>query len=222
MRGYLLVIWFLFSLTACNDNIITLFDLGGTCSRQDGSIMRDDMQTSTPRCAAGQFLPGEAVVCEDFTNKQTALSIDALVAKGWDFLGNPNCWQTSNGFLEVKAFQSFVGNCSFAPKTLDFRTEFQKYQRVTLSIIHRVDLSAPEHQARIYIKDDGDSANQLYFNTNKLTALRQQMTFTLQRNDLANPNLNDVFKFVMKINSIAGVATRQGWQFESIAVFAHP
>ena len=173
------------------------------------------------RCLAGQFLPGEPVVCEDFTNKQTAPSIDALEGKGWDFFGKKDCWQTSNGFLEVKSFQTFASDCKFAPKTLDFRTEFQKYQRVTLSIVHRVDLSNPEHQARLFIKDDTDNANQLYYNTNRLTALRQQTSFTIQRNDPLNPNLNDVFKFVMKINSTMA-QNRQGWQFESIAVFAHP
>lgn len=220
MRTYrtLLLLWSVASLTACNDNVITLFDMAKSCSNQDGGTMTD--MPAPARCLAGQFLPGEPVVCEDFTNKQTAPSIDALATKGWDFLGNPNCWQTSNGFLEVKSFQSFVGNCSFAPKTLDFQTEFQKYQRVTLSLVHRVDLSAPEHQARIYVKDDGDNANQLYFNTNRLTAQRQQMSFTLQRNDPTNPNLTDVFKFVMKLNSTMA-QNRQGWQFESIAIIAN-
>lgn len=187
---------------------------GGGCASQT------DLGASAPACAAARGLLGDAIICEDFTNQQTALSVNALTDKGWEFFGSkPDCWRTSAGFLEISDFGGFAGECSFAPRTVDLnRPEFQKYQRITLSVIHRVDLSPAEHQARLFVKDTTSDTNQLYFSNNKLTALRQQMTFTLQRKDMANSGLNDVFKFIMRVNSSNQPSARKGWQFESIAV----
>jgi hypothetical protein len=210
--------------TACTDIEVIpkgLIGDGGVCPNPTPP----DLATAQPACEAARGLAGEAVVCEDFTGaKKPAPSVQALMGQGWEFSGTrPDCWQTSGGFLEVAGFKMFNTDCKFSPPTVDLKqTRFQNAQRVTLSLIHRVDLLDPEQVARIYIKDDNVGDNILYIRTGKQTAQRQQQIFIIQRNDPQNPGLSDVFKFILKMNTTATIASRNGWQIESLAVIVSP
>lgn len=203
-------------LLACET--YTFLDDGGTC----GSCKCPDapdlsMPAPVAKCAAAKGLSGDNLLCVDF-DKVTALT-DAALA-GWNFNANmADCWQLSGGVLSVKNFATFTGNCGFTLPSLDLKqTDKQKYQRVTLALVHRVDMSDPDQNAQIFL--DLDLATRLIHQSTAKPGIPTLTTTTLTvaRQDLPM-TLNSVYKFFLKASS-GTVGGRQGWQIQSIAVNA--
>lgn len=174
------------------------------------------MPTATAKCAAAKGLSGDNLLCVDF-DKVTALTDPALA--GWNFNASTPCpgWQISNGALQVQNFGSFMGNCGLTLPPIDLKqADKQKYQRVTLALVHRVDMSDPDQNAQVFL--DLDLATRLIHQSTAKPGIPTLTTTTLT---VAKPDLpmalNSVYKFFLKASSGAA-GGRQGWQIQSIAV----
>lgn len=188
----------------------------GTDARSPGS----DMAPAVAKCAAAAGLGGTNLLCVDF-DKVTQLNDPALA--GWKFDASTPCpgWQISNGALQVQNFATFVGNCGVTLPPIDFKLAAnQTYQRATIALVHRVDLSDPDQQAQIFI--DLDSPARLIHQTTSRPGLPTLTTTTLTVNKADLPmGLMSVYKFFLKASALTANA-RQGWQIQSIAVNGSP
>jgi hypothetical protein len=113
-----------------------------------------DLATPPPKCPAAKGLSGDNLLCADFA-KATSLTDSAL--SGWDFVTNcgTNSWEIAAGKLQIKNFGTFVGSCAFTMPALNFNdADKQKYNSITLSVIHRIDLNDPEQEAAIWFGGD--------------------------------------------------------------------
>ena len=196
-------------------------DLGALCSGDLRGPTSADMTTATPvaKCAAAKGLSGDNLLCVDF-DKVSSLSDPSLST--WNFNANmANCWQISGGMLSVTNFATFVGNCGLTLPPIDLKqADRQKYQQVTVTILHRVDMGDPDQKAQVFIDQD-DPARLIHQTTSKpgiptLTAT----TLTTQKTDLPVALMN-VVKFYLKAGSLS-VSGRPGWQIQSIAVNGIP
>jgi hypothetical protein len=155
------------------------------------------MAAPVAKCAAAKGLSGDNLLCIDF-DKVTQLSDPALA--GWNFSANmADCWQISAGMLSVKNFATFTGNCGLTLPPLDFKQAAKaNYQRATLAIVHRVDLSDIDQKAQVFLDID-DPSTRLIHQTTSRPAIPTLTTTTL----------------TVSSSAISG---RQGWQIQSIAV----
>lgn len=191
----------------------------------DGGGGATDIKCSTPdlaqpaaHCKAAAGLSGEAFTCVDF-EQITTLTDSKLV--GWDFTNPGSCpgWEVAAGKLQVKNFSSFASSCSFTLPTLNLNdADKQKYQRVTLAVVHRVDLNNQQQKALVMLGLDDQDNRLLDWTTGKQPVQRRQLEVT--RANLP-PALNGVFQPLFKITSGITIGL-QGWQIESIAVVAQP
>lgn len=189
-------------------------------SNADATQGTADMATPAAKCAAAKGLAGDNLLCVDF-DKVTQLTDPALA--GWNFNANTaNCWQISGGYLQVQSFGTFTGNCGLTLPPIDFKqADKANYQRATLAIVHRVDLSDTDQQAQVFIDLD-ISATRLIHQTTSRPAISTITTTTLTVNKADLPiALMSVYKFFLKLSSAAPNA-RQGWQIQSVAVNATP
>lgn len=193
---------------------------GGNCAVSDMKTTSADMSAPAAKCAAAKGLAGDNLLCVDF-DKVTQLNDPALA--GWKFDASTPCpgWQISNGALQVQNFATFVGNCGVTLPPIDFKLAAnQTYQRATIALVHRVDLSDPDQQAQIFI--DLDSPARLIHQTTSRPGLPTLTTTTLTVNKADLPmGLMSVYKFFLKASALTANA-RQGWQIQSIAVNGSP
>lgn len=187
-------------------------DMAGTSTSPPDQAL----PTATAKCAAAKGLSGDNLLCVDF-DKVTALT-DAALA-GWNFNASTPCpgWQISNGALQVQNFGSFMGNCGLTLPPIDLKqADKQKYQRVTLVLLHRLDMSDPDQKAQVFLDID-DPARLIHQTTSRpgIPTLTTT-TLTVSKSDLPTA-LASVYKFFLKASSLA-MGGRPGWQIQSIAV----
>ncbi len=213
------------SLLAATSNCqgISVRDLddGGSCSTVDLHTPPQDLATPAPKCAAAKGLAGDNLLCVDF-DKVTQLTDPALA--GWKFDAATPCpgWQISGGALQVQNFGTFMGNCGLTLPPIDFKVAPNtNYQRATIALVHRVDISDPEQQAQIFL--DLDSPTRLIHQTTSRPGVPTLITTALTVNKADLPGaLMSVFKFFLKASSLNALGGRQGWQIQSIAVNGAP
>lgn len=198
---------------------VTLTDkpLDLTCIPTDGGAAAD-MAGPAIKCAAAKGLAGDNLLCVDF-DKVTQLADPALA--GWNFNANmTDCWQISGGALAVKNFGAFMGNCGLTLPPIDLKlADRSQYQKVSLSLVHRVDMTDPDQEAQIFL--DVDSPARLAYKTTGKSGFPTLLTtiVTINKTDLPATLMN-VYKFYLKASSLGASALRQGWQIQSIAVNA--
>jgi hypothetical protein len=203
----------------------TLTDLptdGGNCATTDmpGSG-NPDMTAPVAKCAAAKGLAGDNLLCVDF-DKVTQLSDPALA--GWKFDTATPCpgWQISGGALQVMSFGTFMGNCGLTLPPIDFKqADKANYQRATLALLYRLDMSDIDQQAQIFMDLDNPSTRLLHQMTGRPSMpTLATTTLTVNKADLPMA-LSSVYKFFLKVSSSA-VSGRPGWQIQSIAVNGLP
>lgn len=178
-----------------------------------------DLAVPAAKCAAAKGLTGDNLLCVDF-DKVTQLT-DAALA-GWNFNANmANCWQITGGALQLINFGSFMGNCGATLPSIDLKqADKQKYQRVTLALIHKVDMSDPDQQAQIFLDVDSPArlAHQLTGKPGFPTLVTT--TLTVSKADLPM-GLMSIYKFYLKGSALNIVGGRLGWQIQSIAIMGN-
>jgi hypothetical protein len=220
MRTNLLALLCVLSLAGCPIEVI---EPDGGTPPTDGPNCPSlpDLMPQPPACPAARGLTGDNLLCEDFANAQTTLA--ALAEKGWNFsaLTSGTCtgWQISSNLLQVNSFSTLNGSCglNLPPTTAQ---QILSYKHLTLSIQHRLDLSEPQQQTRIFLNDDTDAQNVLWQDTAVRNVPRQRTVITIDSADLPTP-LKSGFKWFLKATS-AGPFPLKGWQIESIAVLGEP
>jgi hypothetical protein len=194
---------------------------GGSCAMVDMIATNADMTAPAPKCAAAKGLAGDNLLCVDF-DKVTQLTDPALA--NWNFNANmANCWQISSGMLQVQGFGGFSGNCGVTLPPIDFKLPANaSYQRATLSLIHKVDMSdLDQQQAQVYV-DTASPTRLVHEMTGRPTIPSLiSTTFTVNKADLPS-GLQSVYKFFLNVSAPNAASGRQGWQIQSIAVNATP
>lgn len=217
--------WILAALLLTAGGCVTLTEFGldgGDCTTDGGdmTIPLPDLSLPAAKCAAAKGLSGDNLLCVDF-DKVTQLT-DAALA-GWKFDVATPCpgWQINGGVLQIQNFGSFVGSCGLTLPSIDLKqADKQKYQRVTLAIVHKVDMSDIDQQAQIFI--DLDSPARLIHQTTAKPGISTLTTTVLTINKADLPmSLMSVYKFFLKAGSLSAVGGRQGWQIQSIAVMGN-
>lgn len=177
-----------------------------------------DMAVAPLKCPAAKGLAGDNLLCVDFSTV-TQLSDPALT--GWKFDANmPGCWQIANGMLQVQNFATFMGNCGLTLPPIDLKqADKAQYQKVTLALLHKVDMSDADQQTAQVFLDLDVPARIIHQTTSRpgvptLTAT----TLTINKADLP-AMLASVYKFFLKASS-TGISGRPGWQIQSVAVNA--
>lgn len=207
----------LLALVGCPNSEISVTD---GCSPADLADPQPDLLRSAAKCAAAKGLSGDNLLCVDF-DKVTSLTDPALA--GWNFNAlTANCWEIRNGSLQVQDFGNFKMSCGLTLKPLDFKqSDKTGYQRATLALVHRVDLSAPDGQkAQVFIDFD-DEATRLIHQTTGRPSMPTLTTTTLTVNKGDLPGtLMSVYQFFLKVSAGNVSSGRPGWQIQSIAVNA--
>jgi len=205
----------------CHNLMLEPLDDAGTCNAADMDKPVQDMAPPAPKCAAAKGLAGDNLLCVDF-DKVTQLTDSALA--GWKFDASTPCpgWQISGGYLQVQSFGTFMGNCGLTLPPIDFKVAPNtSYQRATIALVHKVDISDPEQQAQIFL--DLDSPTRLIHQTTSRPGVPTLTTTALTVNKADLPGaLMSVYKFFLKASSLNALGGRQGWQIQSIAVNAVP
>ena len=182
-----------------------------------------DMTVAPPNCPAAKGLPGDNLLCVDFS-KVTSLADPAL--NGWTFTtgmsGNCAGWQINNSQLQVRSFSGLMGTCGITMPAFDLNMlkmpADQKYQSVTLSLVHTVYLDQTQQQAQIYVGFNAPNKQEAYMTGQNS---RQQTVITIARGDLPAA-ANGVFQPVLTLTSEAPIGGKSGWLIESIAINASP
>lgn len=194
-------------------------DVDLSCPSTDGKPATADMATPAPKCAAAKGLAGDNLLCVDF-DKVTQLTDPALA--GWNFNANmTGCWQISGGYLQVQNFGTFMGNCGLTLPPIDFKVAPNtNYQRATIALVHKVDMTDPDQQAQVYI--GLDSPARLIHQTTSRPGLPTLTTTTLTINKADLPMaVMSIYTFFLKSSSLT-MSGRPGWQIQSIAVNGTP
>ncbi len=180
-----------------------------------------DLATPVAKCPAAKGLAGDNLVCVDFA-KVPSLTDQALT--GWDFvsIGGGNYWEIAGGRLQVKNFGTFASTCGFTMPAINFTdTDKTKYNTITLSVVHRIDLLDPDQEAQIWLDSDNPATRILWKATGRRDVARQTTTFTIDKADLPATLRANGFKWLFKVSSQTAIA-RNGWQIESLAINASP
>ena len=195
-------------------------DVDLSCPSTDGKPATADMAVAPPKCAAAKGLAGDNLLCVDF-DKVTQLTDPALT--GWNFSASTPCsgWQISGGYLQVQNFGTFMGNCGLTLPAIDFKVAPNtNYQRATLALVHKVDMTDPDQQAQVYI--GLDSPARLIHQTTSRPGLPTLTTTTLTVNKADLPMaVMSIYTFFLKSSSLT-MSGRPGWQIQSIAVNGVP
>lgn len=132
--------------------------------------------------------------------------------------GNCGGWRIMNNLLEVSNFGALTSGAACGltvqPTT---SADMQKYNRLTLSVQQRIDLSDPEQQAQVFLDSDTPNTRLMWQSTGKHDVFRQQTIITVDKTDLPLALQTAGFKWFFKVSSQLPIG-RNGWQFESIAV----
>ncbi len=198
-------------------------DLGVVCTEVFGDMgfpSKGEMGTVKPApCAAAQGLSGDNLLCVDF-DKVLTLTDPAL--NGWNFKagsGGMDCWEIKNQQLQIANFATFVGSCALTLMPIDLKLpDKQKYQRVTLSLVHRVDMSEIDQQAQVFLSMAAPARQIQYLSSRQGIPAQTTTIMTVNKTDLPMA-LNGVYTFLLNAGSLS-VRGGLGWQISSIAVNA--
>lgn len=222
MRSKWLALVCLLNIAGCG--VTVEHNDGGTvqCPQGDMRSTQVDMTPPAAKCAAAKGLPGDNLVCADFTSPQTIVDLSAA---GWNFMavmaGTCTGWTVANNKLQVTSFGTLAnGSCGFTLPALS-AADYQKYSTFTLSIIHRVDISETVNQKVQVMLGADDPLTRLVTQWTGKGA-RQSSTLTMAKADLPNGGTS-TYQPLLKIASTntAGGGF-QGWLIESIAVNGSP
>jgi hypothetical protein len=184
-----------------------------------------DLAPPAAKCAAAAGLPGTNLICVDFslTPDQTLASPLPQSLNGWSFakdaMNNNDCWQVLSGKLQVIKFSMFASNCTFYMPALS-QTDYNKYNTLTLSVVHKVDLNEQQQKIQLMLGNDDPLTRLVDQTTGKQP--RKQWVHTITKGDLP-PAAGGMFQPLFKLTSNVMVGNvNQGWQIESIAVMGSP
>ena len=180
-----------------------------------------DLATPVAKCPAAKGLAGDNLVCVDFA-KVPSLTDQTLT--GWDFVSNcgGNYWEIAGGRLQIKNFGMFADTCGFKMPAINFNdADKTKYNTITLSVAHRIDLNDPDQEAQIWLDSDTPTTRIMWRATGRRDVARQTTTFTIDKGDLPATLRANGFKWLFKVSSQTAIA-RNGWQIESLAINASP
>lgn len=217
MRTHALMILGLSVLGACAQ--WTPVDDGGTTCTECKCPAPPDLLLPTPKCDAAKGLPGENLICFDFSSigDQTLTTPPPPQLSGWDFEKfDKSCWQILNGKLQVKNFSTFMGNCGFLMLGVK-PSDYQKYNSFTLSVVQTLVIDKQQQAALVYLGTDLDPR---LVDATTGTQPRQQRIYAINKTALPNGTsyaYQPLFKLASGIT--IGLA---GWQIESIAINASP
>ena len=182
-------------VTGCQDSGVVLGDLG--CAHD--AHLQSDLAPAPAKCAAAQGLSGDVLLCVDFDK---VAGLDAPELKGWDF--NLNCddgtkWEIVSGKMQVtnlSALKAVSNGCKFMLPAINMTDpDKKKYQSVTISILHTVDLSEGDFLAQIFLGVE-DPLKRLLAQMNG-SQKRQISTFNLPKSDL--PQGENNYKYLFKV-----------------------
>lgn len=222
MRSTWLSLVWLLNIAGCG---VTVEDNdGGTvkCPQNDMRSSQMDMTPPAAKCAAAKGLPGDNLICADFTSPQTLVDLSAA---GWNFMsamsGTCTGWTVTNGKLQLANYGTLAtGSCGFLLPALS-AADYQKYSSFTLSVVQRVHIDEASGQtAQIMLGADAPATRLVTQWTGK--GARQISTLTMLKTDLPNAGSN-TYQPLFKIASMTTAGgTFQGWLIESIAVNGIP
>ena len=175
-----------------------------------------------PPCAAASGLPGDNLLCVDFSAIPEGSLGTSLPAQltGWDFASFcPAGWEIKSGKLQVVNFAGFMSDCRFTMPAINLNdADKQKYAGVILAIVHAVDLNETRQKIQIQLGLD-DPATRLLLQTTGLQP-NQRVILDTARAKLPNSGTG-MYQPLLKISSTAAAGgLAQGWQIESIAINA--
>lgn len=221
MRVYVLPLLCMPLIMGCRQEVTEVSD--AFCERlldmkTDAPI---DMTQPPAKCAAAKGLPGDNVICIDFSSLSDQSLSDPPPAQlmGWSFNSPPNCWEIASSKLQVKSFGTFASTCGFTMLPINLNdADKQKYQTVILSMIQKVDLDLgtafPNQLAQIYF---GTAVPAFMVNQTSGTLPEQQITITLDKQKVPGSMMSMV-KYLQQVQSGMSVSNKTGLQISSIAV----
>lgn len=173
-----------------------------------------------PPCAAASGLPGDNLLCVDFSaipEGSLGTSLPAQLS-GWNFANAvPDCWEIKSGKLQVVNFAGFMSDCRFTMPAINLNdADKQKYASLTLAIVHRVDLSEADQKIQVMLGQDDPNKRLVTQWTGRQQ--RQVSTIALMRADLPTA-VSGMVQPLLKVSSVAPYPFL-GWQIESIAINA--
>jgi hypothetical protein len=173
-----------------------------------------------PPCAAASGLPGDNLLCVDFSaipEGSLGTSLPAQLS-GWNFANAvPDCWEIKSGKLQVVNFAGFMSDCRFTMPAINLNdADKQKYAGLTLAIVHRVDLSEADQKIQVMLGQDDPNKRLVTQWTGRQQ--RQVSTIALMRADLPTA-VSGMVQPLLKVSSVAPYPFL-GWQIESIAINA--
>ncbi len=219
MRNSMRSVLCLLLFSACRTEVTEVTD--ALCGNRDQGVDAAAPPDLAAKCLAAKGLSGDNLVCVDFA-KVPSLTDQALT--GWDFvcLGGGNSWELAAGKLQVKNFGTFANTCSFTMPAINFNdADKTKYNTITLSVAHRIDLNDPDQEAQIWLDSDTPTTRIMWRATGRRDVARQTTTFTIDKADLPATLRANGFKWLFKVSSQTAIA-RNGWQIESLAINASP
>ena len=219
MRNSMRSVLCLLLFSACRTEVTEVTD--ALCGNRDQGVDAAAPPDLAAKCLAAKGLSGDNLVCVDFA-KVPSLTDQALT--GWDFVSNcgGNYWEIAVGKLQVKNFGTFANTCSFTMPLINFNdADKTKYNTITLSVVHRIDLNDPDQEAQIWLDSDNPATRIVWRATGRRDVARQTTTFTIDKADLPATLRANGFKWLFKVSS-QGVFSRNGWQIESLAINASP
>ena len=219
MRNSMRSVLCLLLFSACRTEVTEVTD--ALCGNRDQGVDAAAPPDLAAKCLAAKGLSGDNLVCVDFA-KVPSLTDQALT--GWDFvcLGGGNSWELAAGKLQVKNFGTFANTCSFTMPLINFNdADKTKYNTITLSVAHRIDLNDPDQEAQIWLDSDTPTTRIMWRATGRRDVARQTTTFTIDKGDLPATLRANGFKWLFKVSSQTAIA-RNGWQIESLAINASP
>lgn len=114
-----------------------------------------------PSASQRKDSPGDNLICVDFASIADGPVVNPLPAQltGWDFTSLcPAGWEIMGGKLQVQKFPNFMGSCSFTMPATNLNDQDKlKYQSVTLSIVHRVQIDDTQQRLQVMLGADEPS-----------------------------------------------------------------
>jgi hypothetical protein len=198
----------------------------GTSHDMAGCSSAPDLTPPAAKCAAATGLAGDNLICVDFASipdqsLDDQSRLPAQLAR-WDFVTKcgGKYWVISSQMLQIKSFSAFNDTCGFLMPSINFNdADKQKYQKLTLSIVQKMDLDpgtiSPNQAAQVYF---GNALPAYLVTQTTGTQPEQQITLTIDKQKLPLA-INNTVKYLLQVQS-GQPQNKQGWQIESIAVMA--
>jgi hypothetical protein len=181
-----------------------------------------DLNPQVPKCTAAKGLPGDSLVCVDFSSiSDQMLGSTSLPQQltNWSFNTPPNCWEVKGGVLQIVNFQSLMTTCSFTLPQLDLtQAPYDGYDSFTLSVVQNVEINTQRQSASIDLSSPVQP-QQIWYSTS--TNSLQTLIVGINKAMLPNGGSNTyqpLFELVSNVSAIG----YQGWTIESVAVIGSP